>query len=432
VGAGVGVWVLAADQLEGLDLLERELVVGDEAAARSAEVLVEAGAEEVAVDGLGRVGVEHAPVDVGAVGQDVGVGVEDALDEFAGAGVGGEGGPLIGEGDQDVAVHLAANLALGAFDLPAGALPERRLEEEAVIVLARGLDFAHLEEGAGSGDGIEVAPEDAAVDAGAGQRRAMKDGRGDFAILGAEVVAGLVELGDGRGGDADPDVEFLLGVVIDEVELNVFVAAAFAGLGVGGAEEIELRALGGDLFLGGAGGVGGGFGSAGAGSEGPAGGGAGGPGPAEDGGMKNRGGNQPVYQRHSGPDCGSIRFMRRALLLLLPLLAPGQTMDIREYSPKSSLVVPENLRPKAKYPIIDAHSHQRFPMPAESYALLLEQMDALNLRVLVNLSGGYGDRLKNAVESSRKMAPGRFVIFASLDFRDIDAPDFPERVARAT
>ncbi|HAX41334.1 MAG TPA: amidohydrolase [Solibacterales bacterium] len=121
--------------------------------------------------------------------------------------------------------------------------------------------------------------------------------------------------------------------------------------------------------------------------------------------------------------------MRRALLLLLPLLAPGQTMDIREYEPKSSLVVPENLRPKAKYPIIDAHSHHRFPMPAESYALLLEQMDALNLRVLVNLSGGYGDRLKNAVESSRKMAPGRFVIFASLDFRDIDAPDFPDRVA---
>lgn len=117
------------------------------------------------------------------------------------------------------------------------------------------------------------------------------------------------------------------------------------------------------------------------------------------------------------------------LLLLCAALSAAQTMDIREYEPRSSLVAPQNPRPRARYPVIDVHSHQRFPMPAESYALLLDQMDALNLRVLVNLSGGFGERLRNAVESSRKQAPGRFAVFASLDFRDIDAPDYPQRAA---
>lgn len=121
------------------------------------------------------------------------------------------------------------------------------------------------------------------------------------------------------------------------------------------------------------------------------------------------------------------------LFLLLPagLAAQSATtsMDIREYEPKSSLVVPQHPRTRAKYPFIDVHNHQNFPMSADAYRKLVADMDGLNLQVMVNLSGRYGDRLKSAVESERAAAPGRFMVFANLDFSNIDDPGYGKRAA---
>ncbi|HEY3443423.1 MAG TPA: amidohydrolase family protein [Paludibaculum sp.] len=107
----------------------------------------------------------------------------------------------------------------------------------------------------------------------------------------------------------------------------------------------------------------------------------------------------------------------------------AQSMSTEEYTPKSSLVVPEHPRTRAKFAFVDVHNHQRFPMPPEGYQKLVADMDALNLRVMVNLSGGFGERLKTAVSSSRAAAPGRFVVFANLDFSDIDNPAYAQRAA---
>lgn len=104
-------------------------------------------------------------------------------------------------------------------------------------------------------------------------------------------------------------------------------------------------------------------------------------------------------------------------------------MSIEKYNPKSSLVVPQHPRTRAKFAFVDVHNHQRFPMTPEGYRQLLADMDALNLRVMVNLSGGFGDRLQAAVQSSRAAAPGRFVVFANLDFSGIDDPAYPRRAA---
>ncbi|MBA3976234.1 MAG: hypothetical protein C0504_18660 [Candidatus Solibacter sp.] len=82
---------------------------------------------------------------------------------------------------------------------------------------------------------------------------------------------------------------------------------------------------------------------------------------------------------------------------------PG--LDIREYTPKSSLVVPAHPKTRAKYPFIDAHNHQRFPMPADRSKQLLAGMDSLILQIMVNLSGGHGERLKAAVDFARATAP---------------------------
>jgi predicted TIM-barrel fold metal-dependent hydrolase len=107
----------------------------------------------------------------------------------------------------------------------------------------------------------------------------------------------------------------------------------------------------------------------------------------------------------------------------------AQDLGIREYKPKSTLVVPAHPVPRAKYPVIDIHSHHQRLTP-ESWAQIVEDMDALNLRLLVNLSGGTGIRLRDGIELVRHSpAPDRMVFFANLDFSDLDQPGYGRRAA---
>ncbi len=103
-------------------------------------------------------------------------------------------------------------------------------------------------------------------------------------------------------------------------------------------------------------------------------------------------------------------------------------MSIEDYQPKSTLVVPQHPVTRAKYPFIDVHNHQR-NMTKEGIDKLVSDMDSINLRVMVNLSGGSGATLKNIVQSMKGRYPDRFVVFANLDFKGIDAPDWGTKSA---
>src|SRR5689334_25044259 len=65
----------------------------------------------------------------------------------------------------------------------------------------------------------------------------------------------------------------------------------------------------------------------------------------------------------------------------------SQTPTIDEYQPKSTLVTKEHKIERAKFPFIDIHSHHWNPTPGE-VDRLVKEMDTINLRVMVNLSGG--------------------------------------------
>jgi predicted TIM-barrel fold metal-dependent hydrolase len=109
---------------------------------------------------------------------------------------------------------------------------------------------------------------------------------------------------------------------------------------------------------------------------------------------------------------------------------PTEPMNIWEYEPKSTLVVPEHIVKRAKFPFIDIHNHQPVFRGADDLDKLVKDMDALNLRVMVNLSGSYGDAFKKAYATYRTgKFKDRFALFANLTFRDLDAPDYPDRVA---
>jgi predicted TIM-barrel fold metal-dependent hydrolase len=107
----------------------------------------------------------------------------------------------------------------------------------------------------------------------------------------------------------------------------------------------------------------------------------------------------------------------------------SQTMSIEEYEPKSTLVVPQHVLTRAKYPFIDVHNHQ-YGLTPEKVDKLVSDMDGINLRIMVNLSGGYGDKLKQNIHILKDRYKDRFVVFANMDFSNIDAPDYPERVAK--
>ena len=99
-------------------------------------------------------------------------------------------------------------------------------------------------------------------------------------------------------------------------------------------------------------------------------------------------------------------------------------MTIEAYDPRSTLVVPENPVTRAGFPFVDVHLHLDATMPRARLDQLVRDMDALNLAVGVNLSGGSGPRLARQVEAFEAAYPGRFVVFANVDFGDIADPEF--------
>ena len=125
-----------------------------------------------------------------------------------------------------------------------------------------------------------------------------------------------------------------------------------------------------------------------------------------------------------------MRFPSISLLLILAILsvpAISQNVTFEEYDPPSSLVVPENPVNRAKFPFIDIHSHQ-WRMGNQDLNKLASEMDNLNMGLMVNLSGGSGKRIADAMDNIRSSQPKRFIVFANVNFNNIDE-NFGERSA---
>jgi predicted TIM-barrel fold metal-dependent hydrolase len=114
----------------------------------------------------------------------------------------------------------------------------------------------------------------------------------------------------------------------------------------------------------------------------------------------------------AGPDPGrDANYHRKAL-------------DLSEFQPKSMLHVPQTKVPRSKFPAIDVHTHLSFqsqskngvglgegmfyPMPPPE---VLAVMDRKNIRTMVDLTGGHGRGLVEAVGKWQKAYPGRFLVF---------------------
>src|SRR4051812_29526935 len=105
-----------------------------------------------------------------------------------------------------------------------------------------------------------------------------------------------------------------------------------------------------------------------------------------------------------------MRLIKFFMLLALVLTASSvlaQTMSVEEYEPKSTLVATEHKPTRAKYPIIDVHTHYDANMSRDRLDALVKELDAINLHTAVNLSGGTGERLTSGVKNMKGNYPRR-------------------------
>ncbi len=93
---------------------------------------------------------------------------------------------------------------------------------------------------------------------------------------------------------------------------------------------------------------------------------------------------------------------------------------ITQYKPRTTLKTAQHPVPRAKFPVIDIHSHQPTPISETQFAAVVQGMDANNLRVLVNASGAQGERLTRAIAALKASKfKGRMVQFTDIDFRNV-------------
>ena len=133
----------------------------------------------------------------------------------------------------------AARLLLAALQKQDRAAPKASSRAEPVVVLVGGLDPTDLEEGSGAENAVLVGLPDFAMKSGT-EGRSVQHGRRRVAEFGAEVAALGANVFDDGGGGAQADIHFLKGVIVHQVELNVFVATALAGRRIRLSDEVEL------------------------------------------------------------------------------------------------------------------------------------------------------------------------------------------------
>ena len=106
--------------------------------------------------------------------------------------------------------------------------------------------------------------------------------------------------------------------------------------------------------------------------------------------------------------------------------------SILDYRPRSTLVTPEHLVKKAKYPAIDFHGHPQGMLGSvESLAQLGRDLDGLNVRMIIvanNVSGDALTRMIATINSSPAMKD-RVRVLAGIDFSNV-GPGWADRAVK--
>jgi predicted TIM-barrel fold metal-dependent hydrolase len=100
---------------------------------------------------------------------------------------------------------------------------------------------------------------------------------------------------------------------------------------------------------------------------------------------------------------------------------------LKNYRPKNIYKVPVSNIQKAKYPIIDMHSHPYAETP-EEIDQWVETMDKVGIEKTILLTYSYGEKFDSIVTAYSKY-PDRFELWCGIDYTGYDQPGFGPNAA---
>src|ERR1041385_1718663 len=132
--------------------------------------------------------------------------------------------------------------------------------------------------------------------------------------------------------------------------------------------------------------------------------------------------------RSSYAHCMKSLFATLACLLAANVLAENPTSPdqvlLKEYRPKSIYHIPETHVDKAKYPVIDVHTHV-YAGDDAAVEKWVKTMDEVGLEKSIILSGNVGDKLDTVIARFGKF-PKRFEVWCGIDNTGCEQPGFVE------
>jgi predicted TIM-barrel fold metal-dependent hydrolase len=108
-----------------------------------------------------------------------------------------------------------------------------------------------------------------------------------------------------------------------------------------------------------------------------------------------------------------------------------KTLLLKDFHPRSMLHLPAHDVDRAKFYVIDVHNHTNDAARIEEHMppeRVLEVMNSTNVKTVVILTGMWGEKLQHVIDEMVKPYPGRFMVFAQLDWSKIDDPNFSQEM----
>jgi predicted TIM-barrel fold metal-dependent hydrolase len=131
---------------------------------------------------------------------------------------------------------------------------------------------------------------------------------------------------------------------------------------------------------------------------------------------------------------------RRLFLSTATAALAQQKLPLEDFQPKSMLRVPQTPLRGPAFPVLDFHAHLSWAARSQNGVALtgdrkfictpndlLPVMDRQKIRTLINLTGGYGSGLKQAVDQFDRAHPGRFLTMTEPAWAEANTPNYSQR-----
>lgn len=117
----------------------------------------------------------------------------------------------------------------------------------------------------------------------------------------------------------------------------------------------------------------------------------------------------------------------------IPLAAQQEDirdLKLRDWKPKSMLKTKVTHVNRPRFPVIDVHNHLgggSKTLTEARVANYLEAMDDAGVLTVVNLDGGWDEKLQETLKALDEAHPGRFLTFTLIDFNDFEEEGWTKR-----